>query len=138
MARALGARVYPGPAKELGFTPLSLTSAGIESPLASYADEQVLHWHGDTFDLPEGAERLASTPLCANQAFARGPNVLGLQCHPEVGAHGFERWLIGNTQELAHAGVDVVALRAEHRRLAQGLEARATACIDAWLGGLER
>jgi len=137
MARAMGAQVYPGPAKEIGFVPLSVTEAGLASPLAPYAGEQVLHWHGDTFDLPEGTERLASTPLCANQAFACGVNILGLQCHPEVGAHGFERWLIGNTQELAHAGIDVVELRAEHARLAQGLEARAIACITSWLERLE-
>ena len=138
MARAMGARVYPGPAKEIGFVPLALTHAGLASPLAPCAGEPVLHWHGDTFDLPQGTERLASTPLCATQAFARGANILGLQCHPEVGAHGFERWLIGNTQELAHAGIGVNELRAEHQRLAPGLEARANACIAAWLDRLER
>lgn len=138
MARALGARVYPAPTKEIGFVPLNVTEAGMASPLAPYQGEQVLHWHGDTFDLPEDTVRLASTPLSANQGFARGPNILGLQCHPEVGAHGFERWLIGNTQEIAHAGLDVVALRAEHSALAAGLEARANACITAWLDRLEQ
>jgi GMP synthase (glutamine-hydrolysing) len=137
MAKAMGARVYAAPAKEIGFIPLELTDAGRVSPLAPYAGEAVLHWHGDTFDLPGDTVRLGSTPLCANQGFARGPNLLALQCHPEVGAHGFERWLIGSTQELARAGIDVVALRAEHQRLAAELEARAIACIEIWLGGLE-
>jgi GMP synthase (glutamine-hydrolysing) len=137
MARAMGARVYTAPAKEIGFIPLALTEAGRASPLAPYAGEPVLHWHGDTFDLPENTVGLGSTPLCVNQGFARGPNILALQCHPEVGAHGFERWLIGSTQELAHAAIDVVELRAEHQRLAAGLEARAIACIESWLGQLE-
>lgn len=137
MARAMGARVHQAPAKEIGFGPLSLTGAGLASPLAPYAGENVLHWHGDTFDLPKEAERLASTPLCANQGFVRGANVLGVQCHPEIGAHGFERWLIGSSLELSHAGINVVKLRAEHQRLAPGLEARANACISAWLDRLD-
>jgi GMP synthase (glutamine-hydrolysing) len=63
MARALGARVYPGPAKEIGWKPLSLTGAGrdVMGPLAGLP---VLHWHGDIFDLPEGAVNLASTNVC--------------------------------------------------------------------------
>ena len=91
IARAAGAEVYPGPAKEIGFAPIALTETGRESCLASFAeDPMTLHWHGDTFDLPDGAERLASTELCENQAFSMGPNVIGFQFHPEASATGFE------------------------------------------------
>lgn len=138
MARALGSRVYPGPAKEIGFAPVTLSEAGAQSCLAALTGAPVLHWHGDTFDLPAGAVRLASTEICANQAFARGPNILGLQFHPEVGAQGFERWLIGHALELAQAGIDVADLRDTHQRLANGLETRARACIAAWLAQLRR
>src|ERR1700744_18182 len=62
MARALGARVYPGRGKEIGWKPLTLTAAGRES-LAPLDGLPVLHWHGDTFDLPDGAANLASTDL---------------------------------------------------------------------------
>lgn len=55
IARALGARVYPGPAKEIGWAPVSLTEAGRAGPLAHLDDAAVLHWHGDTFDLPVDA-----------------------------------------------------------------------------------
>ncbi|HEY5867263.1 MAG TPA: glutamine amidotransferase, partial [Candidatus Tectomicrobia bacterium] len=88
MARALGARVYPGPYKELGWSPLRLSEAGRRSCLAYLArgETAVLHWHGDTFDLPAGATRLASTPYYENQAFAWGKRGLALLCHAEVTA----------------------------------------------------
>jgi GMP synthase (glutamine-hydrolysing) len=136
MARALGAHVYPGPEKEIGFKPISLTEEGRASCLACFDDATVLHWHGDTFDLPEGALRLASTAVCENQAFAYGPNAIGFQFHPEAGGAGFERWLIGHASELGQAGKNVVRLRADHDALAPGLERRATRCIESWLAQL--
>src|SRR2546425_8990657 len=74
MARALGARVYPGPRKEIGWAPVTLTEAGRRSCLAPFgsAPTPVLHWHGDTFDLPAGATRLASTELYRNHGVAWG------------------------------------------------------------------
>jgi len=137
MARALGAAVAPGAHKEIGFGPLALTGAGRDSCLSVLEGAPVLHWHGDRFEIPTGATRLASTPLCDNQAFARGPNALALQFHPEAGMPGFfERWLIGHTVELANAGVDVAKLRAEHDALADGLRRRGEDCIARWLAGL--
>lgn len=138
MARALGARVYPGPAKEIGFAPVTLTAEGRDSCLAPFHDHPVLHWHGDTFDLPEGAVRLASTPLCENQAFALERNALAVQFHPEAGGDGFERWLIGHALELAQAGIDVPQLRSEQVSLGADLKRRAEACITTWLGQLQR
>ncbi len=64
MAAALGARVAPGPGKEIGYAPVELTPAGRASPLARLEGAPVLHWHGDNCDLPPGGELLASTPLC--------------------------------------------------------------------------
>ena len=83
IARALGADVFPGEAgKEIGWAPISTPSA---SPLLSaMADGPVLHWHGDTFDLPVGAELLASTARYPHQAFQYGASVLAFQFHPEV------------------------------------------------------
>jgi len=85
LAQALGARVYAG-TKEIGWAPLKLTEAGQRSVLRDIGRDAtpVLHWHGDTFDLPDGADRLASTPECANQAFSLGAT-LAVQFHPEVG-----------------------------------------------------
>ncbi|HEX7854376.1 MAG TPA: glutamine amidotransferase [Sphingobium sp.] len=133
MARALGSRVYPGPAKEIGFAPLTFTAEGEASALAAFAGHPVLHWHGDTFDLPEGAVRLASTDICTNQAFSFGASALAAQFHPEAGGPGFERWLIGHSVELAQAGIDIPALRAENSRLAPQLRQQATVFLERWL-----
>lgn len=140
MALALGARVYPGPAKEIGWAPIRLTDAGAASPLAPLAEDGgvVLHWHGDTFDLPAGAVRLASTDICENQAFAFGPAALALQFHVEAATQALERWYIGHACEIAAApGVSVDRLRADTARHGAALERRAARCFEAWLTSVE-
>lgn len=136
MARALGADVYPGPAKEIGFAPIALTAAGEASCLRYFADSSVLHWHGDTFDLPKGATLLASTDICRNQAFSYGSTAIAFQFHPEAGGRGFERWLIGHTMELSQAGISIDALRSENARLEATLAHRAWSCAQDWLSTL--
>jgi GMP synthase (glutamine-hydrolysing) len=112
MAAALGARVAPGPVKEIGFAPLTLTEAGKGSVLAPLGDKNpVLHWHGDNCDLPAGCERLASTAHCPVQAFARTPSQLALQFHLETEPARLETWLVGHTVELGKAGIDPRELR---------------------------
>ncbi|HEX3756969.1 MAG TPA: glutamine amidotransferase [Rhizomicrobium sp.] len=136
MARALGARVYPGPAKEIGWKPLDLAqgAAGLLAPLA---DHPVLHWHGDTFDLPAGATLLASTDICRNQAFALGRYGLAFQFHPEAHDQGFERWLIGHACEIAATpGVTVTGLRADTARLAAAALANGRQVLRNWLAQL--
>ncbi|MHB2264010.1 glutamine amidotransferase [Aliihoeflea sp. PC F10.4] len=138
IAAALGARVYPGPAKEIGWSTLELTQAGRDHPLAELDGVSVLHWHGDTFDMPEGCEHLASTPICRNQAFSRGRNLLALQFHPEVLGSRFEHWLLGHASELGTSGIDPVKLRKDAHRYAHGLERAGAAMIGNWLAGLAR
>jgi GMP synthase (glutamine-hydrolysing) len=137
MAKALGARVYKGKRKELGWSPLALTDAGRNSALAELgARTSVLHWHGDTFDLPRGAELLASTPLYENQAFS-WRNALALQCHIETTVRGLERWFIGHTLEIATTrGVKLETLRRDTRRLGPRLEERGPRVLKAWLDAL--
>jgi GMP synthase-like glutamine amidotransferase len=81
LAEALGAKVYPHHTKEIGFFPVTIN----EDVLTQHLPKQwmVFHWHGDTFDLPEGAVLLASSAACTNQAFRRG-KCTGLQFHPEA------------------------------------------------------
>jgi len=139
MAAALGARVFPSGRKEIGFFPLTLTEAGRRGPLRFLEQVPVLHWHGDMFEVPEGATLLAASDLCPHQAFSLGPNILGTQFHPEAQVlHGFERWLIGHTVELAGAGVSPQALRQDAARFGDALGAAGRDMLSAWLEGLER
>lgn len=139
IARALGARVFPAAAKEIGWAPIDLTAAGRVSPLRRLgAGQAVLHWHGDTFDLPAGAARLASTAICENQAFALGPNVLALQFHLEARGENFEHWLIGHAAEIAATpGIEAATLREDARRHASATADTGRVCLNDWLQGLE-
>ncbi len=85
IASALGAKVYPGAEKEIGWWNISLTTAGQQSPLFSGfpSNPVVYQWHGDTFDLPENAILLASSSVCKHQAF-QYKNALALQFHLET------------------------------------------------------
>lgn len=139
LARVLGARVYPGGGKEIGWAPLTLTDGGRQSPLRHLSGGQgpVLHWHGDTFELPDGAVRLASTPQYENQAFSWNEAVLALQFHPEVTAAGLERWFVGHACEIeATPGLSVEGLRADTQRWVAELQPRGQACLEEWLAGL--
>jgi GMP synthase (glutamine-hydrolysing) len=139
IARTLGARVYPGPAKEIGWGKLDLTEAGRCGPLRHLDGVPVLHWHGDTFDLPAGALRLASTAAFPNQAFSVNDHVLALQFHPEAAAAGFERWLIGHACEIAAtAGVSAPDLRSQAGVWAARAAAQGQLCLDAWLDVIEQ
>ena len=93
LAAALGARVYPGPEPELGLLPVALTDEGRDDPVFAglAAELNTLQWHGDTFDLPEGATRLASSPAYENQAF-RFERAYGVQFHLEVSAAMAREW----------------------------------------------
>lgn len=137
IARALGARVYALGSKEIGFGRLALTPEGERSPLAALDDCPVLHWHGDQFDIPPGAIRLAGTAIGINQAFARGPQVLGLQFHIEADTRRIEHWLVGHASELNQAGIDPRLLRTEARQLATRLSSAAAAVFGRWLDQLE-
>jgi GMP synthase (glutamine-hydrolysing) len=136
MAAALGAKVAPGPAKEIGYAPVTLTDAGRASPLAHLEGVPVLHWHGDAFGLPVGAENLAFTDVCPHQAFALGAYALGLQFHIEVEPATLESWLIGHTVELGKAGIDPRDLRAQAARTGAATMAAGGKVLRAWLDGV--
>ena len=136
LAAALGSRVYPGKAKEIGWKPLTLTDAGKHSPVRHLAPEltSMLHWHGDTFDLPDGATLLASTDVTANQIYGYGGFLLAFQCHPEFVGARVESWLIGHASEIATSKVTTVnAIREDTARHAGALEQAAKKCFDEWL-----
>ena len=137
IARALGAGVASMGVKEIGFAPLTLASEGEASPLGALGKVPVLHWHGDRFELPAGSRLLAGTEACAQQAFALGDAVLGLQFHLEADADRIERWLVGHCCELGQAGIDPRMLRAQAQRHGAALKAGARRAIGDWLDRLE-
>jgi len=133
MAAALGAGVAPGPVKEIGFAPVTLTAAGQASALGLIGVTPVLHWHGDNCELPAGCTKLASTPHCPVQAFVRTPSQLALQFHLETEPARFERWLVGHTVELGKAGIDPRALRAQAHALGPATRELGQKVLAAWL-----
>ncbi|MBI3100790.1 MAG: gamma-glutamyl-gamma-aminobutyrate hydrolase family protein [Burkholderiales bacterium] len=84
IASALGARVYANTHKEIGWLPVQGTGAGGAGVFRFPASQTVFHWHGETFDLPDGAVHLARSEGCEHQAFQWGPRVIGLQFHLEA------------------------------------------------------
>jgi GMP synthase-like glutamine amidotransferase len=83
IASALGSRVYRNLQKEIGWFQIEATPAP-EGPFRLPEKCTVFHWHGETFDLPTGAVRLAKSAACENQAFQIGRHVIGLQFHLET------------------------------------------------------
>jgi GMP synthase (glutamine-hydrolysing) len=102
LAKALGARVYRNPQKEIGWYTVDLTPAGAADPLFAglTSPVPVFQWHGDAFDLPAGATPLASSPLCTNQAFRYGDRVYGLLFHLELTPDVIHSWIAAFHDEL--------------------------------------
>jgi GMP synthase-like glutamine amidotransferase len=93
LASSLGAQVFPGAAPEVGILPVSLTLEGHADPVFAGLPREVLtlQWHGDTFDLPHDAVRLAGSPAYPNQAF-RVQRTYGVQFHLEVSPEMAREW----------------------------------------------
>jgi GMP synthase-like glutamine amidotransferase len=103
IAAAAGAEVYHGNFKEVGWYPISMTVEGQVDSLLGYLPESltVFQWHEDGFDLPQGAQRLASSVYYGNQAFRIGKRIYGLQFHLEVTPAIIDRWMDLHWRSLA-------------------------------------
>ena len=130
IAKTLGARVYRNPSSEIGWAPVYFTEAAKGDPLFSgfSSPTTFFHWHGETFDLPAGAEWLAYSELCRNQAFRYGTNVYGVQFHPEITPEMIVDW----SAQPANCG-DVEALPAPIDPHAVDSEKLARTILDGWL-----
>lgn len=135
VARALGARVSRIKEVEVGWKPLRLTPAGKASPLR-HLTAPVFHWHSDAFELPAGAESLASTDLTPHQAFRWGRTAIAMQFHLEVTAPGLETWYVGNTGELRDLELPPNELRRAAAAHAAAMQAEAALMLNEWLGSL--
>lgn len=134
IAAALGASVYPGDTKEVGWYAITVPSHMSNSFMSRLNQSHVLHWHGDTFDLPEGAERIASSAAYINQGFTMGNNVLALQFHPEVMPERIEEWLVGHAAEIGTVpNISVNGIREDSRRFGDALQQNASVMWQGWL-----
>ncbi len=95
LAKAVGAKVRKGVAKEIGWYKVNLTSEGEKDLLFEGLGKklEVFQWHEDQFDIPQGALWLAKSKTCPNQAFKLGKNAYGLQFHIEVTPEMVESWV---------------------------------------------
>lgn len=133
LARALGAEVGPGERPEIGFAPVEV-SAPEDPVLGGLAPStDVLHWHGDVFDLPDGAQSLASSELTEHQAFRLG-NAWGVLFHPEADLALVEAWLA--VPEMINEAVASLGDAGAHA-LAERAEAAEPALIERTTPGFE-
>ncbi len=138
LAASLGARVYPGPAPEVGILPVSLTLDGLTDPVFAGLPREVLtlQWHGDTFDLPHEAVRLAGSPAYPNQAF-RVRRAYGVQFHLEVSAEMAREWaqvpeyVSSLERTLGREGAPAFLAAIEER--ADDMRAAGRALFERWL-----
>ncbi len=138
IAAALGAEVYPGPVKEVGFHPVTVHDHALDGPLRHLAGVPILHWHGDTFTLPANVELLASSHVYDHQAFRRGRNLLALQFHAEMGEdERFDAWIEEWPESVQEAGGTLADLRDLHDRHGPAAVAAGRAMIADWLRALE-
>jgi GMP synthase-like glutamine amidotransferase len=140
IAAVLGARVFQNAHREIGWFGIQRSPEASQHLLGAVLPEQaeVFHWHGDTFDLPPGAVRLAGSAACRNQAFAVNDNVLALQFHLESTPDG-TRSLIDNCGEELVGGqyiqtaeemlADPGRFDRINRLMAAALEALALPCV---------
>jgi len=112
LAKTLGARVVKGPWKEIGWYDIQASEGGIEDTVfvsllqnGSGAERhmKVFHWHGDTFELPKGAIKLAKSPLFQNQAFRYDKYVYAFQFHVEMTEDMIQEWICAGADELVGA-----------------------------------
>jgi GMP synthase (glutamine-hydrolysing) len=138
MAGALGSRVYKGDSTQIGFRQVALTEAGTASPVRHFDGVPVLQWHGDTFELPQGATLLASSTDYSNEAYAIGGHALAVQFHPEVTDDMHERWVADATDELDRHDLAAESLREERRRHSAAMQEASRAAVADWLASLPR
>lgn len=135
IATAAGSRVFSGGHPEVGWAAVSLTLEGRQDPLLAPLGDlaAVFHWHGETFDLPQGAVRLAFSALTMNQAFRLGQTTYGLQFHLEVDAEMIEAWIRDYPSDLgANAEPTVRRITTDtvtHAALLRTAAARAMHCF---------
>ena len=134
LASAFGGRVYKMGYDEWGFLAQTWEAAAKSDPLLHDAPDnlRILHWHGDTFELPDGAVRLSTRETCPNQAFRIGAKSYGFQFHLEVTAATVEHWLEWRARDKGVAVADLRAL--SHVEALADAQSFARTVMGRWMG----
>ncbi len=134
LAHLLGGRACRAPRAELGAATVRLTEEGRRDPVFAGCPPSfdVIHWHGDTFELPPGAVLLARGDAVRNQAF-RLEHVVGVQFHPETTETEVAAWAAAGAGDLAAAGRTAAQVVAECRALDGALDRFAARFLDTFL-----
>ncbi len=134
IASALGGRVFKGKKKEIGWYKVDFTGP---RPLATgHKSLSAFQWHGDTFTLPKGAKKLASSILFKNQGFLFGKNILALQFHLEVTEKMVKEWIKEYSEELKKEGLDPKKILSDTKKNIRSLNAFGTDLIKSWLSAV--
>jgi len=130
IAKALGALVYKGPVKEIGWCDISLTEEGAKDPVFQGfpASFSVFQWHGDTFEIPAAGRLLATSSPVPHQAFRYGDNAYALQFHLEITEGIIEEWMQGYEKEFS-AGESP---RVSREEIFQQTRVKWTVSSDLW------
>jgi len=143
IAKALGAEVTRNPVKEIGWGPVAVVPGEAAARwFGGLREFESFHWHGETFAIPAGAARIASSAHCANQGFALGPH-LALQCHVEMTADLIRAWASSGEREIRESRASPAVQTAAE--MTEGLDERlpdlhavADRLYDRWTEGLAR
>jgi GMP synthase (glutamine-hydrolysing) len=135
LAAALGAAVKPSGRQEIGWHTVTLAPAAKADPLWSDIPTTftALHWHGDIFDLPHGAERLASSQMTENQAFHYGKNAYGLLFHLEVTANSIEGMVATFPEDLQKVGLTGATLKEQSQLYLPSLRSIGEKVFGRWV-----
>ena len=145
MSRAMGGEVKKNPVKEIGWNPVRVE----DTPAARrwFGDDldafTTFQWHGDTFSIPPGGERILTGPHCPNQAYVVGDRHLGLQCHIEMTPQMIASWLESGAGELnaslaSPAVQDAGTIQAQIPQNLSKLSATADRLYTRWMKNLRR
>ena len=132
IAKILGKNVSPAPEPEIGWAPVFPTIEAHFDPLFAHLDSpaEVFHWHYETYELPDGAVRLASSEACSEQAFRWGNSVYGMQFHLEAGPAEIAAW---RDEDLACGEVRELRTGIDPWRNDPNLSRLASRIFGAWL-----